>query len=426
LIHDPRSAPRSALSIATLVAISSLAPALAPTLARADINLVAPSRTIDPSVPFRLSLMVTGEAESRSYALPEVLRVNLTPDLGAVARVELRRETPVPDQINLRRGEFRRIDYVGEVPANLRGRIRVDAIDLDTPAMLVQLSTPRETAAAEPVPPPASGGDRLAQADAAATADRAPVTMLNVRSDNDPNRQDEGRLSFYEPMFFIAGTGSTDANAQLQLSFKLRLYEPADKNSRRFLDNLYFAYTQASFWDLTSDSKPFLDTSYMPSFFYYVPNTDWRVGGNAVGLAAGYEHESNGRDGADSRSIDILFVRPYFSFGDTRDFHWTFSPKIYAYIEKSENPDIQKYRGYGDFRFTYGKDDDWQAAWILRKGTQSTAFSSDLQFTYPLNRLSAGLSGYLMAQYFTGYGEKLLDYNQREPWSVRVGYAISR
>ncbi len=421
--HDLRNIPRRLLPAPLLVLMFSLVPALAPTPAWADINLVAPSRTIDPAVPFKLSLMVTGQAESRSYSLPEVLRVNLTPDLGAVARVELRRETPVPDQINLRLGEFRRIDYVGEVPPNLRGRVRVDAVDMDAPAMLVQLATPR--AGTQPALPPASGGERIALADEAATRERAPVTTLNVRSENDPNRQDEGRLSFHEPMFFVAGGGS-DANAQAQLSFKLRLYEPADKNSRRFLDNLYFAYTQTAFWDLTADSKPFLDTNYIPSFFYYIPNTDWRVGGNAVGIAAGYEHESNGKDGIDSRSIDTLFVRPYFSFGDTRDFYWTFSPKLYAYIEKSENSDINKYRGYGDFRFTYGKNDDWQAAWTLRKGTRSNAFSSDLQGTYPLNKLSSGLSGYLMAQYFTGYGEYLLDYNQRESWSVRIGYAISR
>ena len=426
LNHHLHGAPRRALPITALVMLSSLTPALAPTTAWADINLVPPGRSIDPSAPFRLSLMVTGEAESRSYSLPEMLRVNLTPDLGAVARVELRRETPVPDQITLRQGEFRRIDYVGEVPANLRGRVRIDAVDLDAPAMLVQLSTPRQAlATAEPPLPAASGGEGLALAAAAGTSERAPATVLTVRSANDPNRQDEGRLSFYEPMFFVAGAG-VDANAQIQLSFKLRLYEPADKNSRRFLDNLYFAYTQAAFWDLTADSKPFLDTNYIPSFFYYVPNTDWRVGGNAVGIAAGYEHESNGKDGSESRSIDTLFVRPYFTFGDTSDFYWTFSPKIYAYIEKSENPDIQKYRGYGDFRFTYGKNDDWQTAWILRKGTKSSAFSSDLQFTYPLNKLLPGLSGYLMAQYFTGYGETLLNYNQREPWSVRVGYAISR
>jgi len=36
------------------------------------------------------------------------------------------------------------------------------------------------------------------------------------------------------------------------------------------------------------------------------------------------------------------------------------------------------------------------------------------------------VAGYLMLQAFTGYGEYLLDYNEREPWSVRIGYAISR
>ena len=419
--NDPSNTLRRLFRAPLLVLMYSLVAALAPTMASAGINLVAPSRTIDPAVPFKLSLMVTGEAESRSYSLPEVLRVNLTPDLGAVARLELHRVTPVPDQINLRLNEFRRIDYVGQVPPNLRGRVRVDAVDMDTPAMLVQLSTPRVRAPT----PSASSGELVAQADEASTSERVPVTILSARSENDPNRQDEGRLSFYEPMFFVAGGGS-DANAQMQLSFKLRLYEPSDKNSRRFVDNLYFGYTQIAFWDLTADSKPFLDTNYIPSFFYYTPNTDWRVSGNAVGLAAGYEHESNGRDGDDSRSIDTLFVRPYFTYGDRRDFHWTFSPKLYAYIEKSENPDINKYRGYGDFRFTYGKDDDWQAAWILRKGTKANAFSSDLQGTYPLNKVSPGLAGYLMVQYFTGYGESLIDYNQREPWSLRIGYAISR
>lgn len=428
----PSDAPGRALRRLTLGAISILGLALAPAVSEAAINLIAPSRTIDPSVPLALTLVVTGEVEHRSYAVPEVLRVSLTPDLGAVVHLEMRRETPVPGQIDLRRGEFMRIDYLGEVPANLRGRVRIDAVDLDTPAMLVQLSTPRATAAAEPVPSSASPGstrplaaEPSARPDDVPASGPAPVTTLTVRSDNDPNRQDEGRLSFHDPMFFVAGAG-VDANAQAQLSFKLRLYEPADKSSRRLLDNLYFSYTQAAFWDLTADSKPFLDTSYMPAFFYYVPTTDWRVAGHAVGLAAGYEHESNGKDGADSRSIDTLFVRPYFTFGDTSDFYGTFSPKLYVYIEKSENPDINKYRGYGDFRFTYGKNDDWQLAWILRKGTKSSAFSSDLQATYPLNRLFPGLAGYLMAQYFTGYGETLLDYNQREPWSVRVGYAISR
>jgi outer membrane phospholipase A len=404
---------RSILPVRVLTVMFSLGLALAPSMANADINLVAPSRTVDPTAPFRLSLIVTGEADSRSYSLPAVLRVNVTPELGSVVRVDLPRETPVPDEINLRAGEFRRIDYVGEVPPNLRGTVRIVAIDTDTAAMVVRISTP-----AEAPEPAALAADE-------ASSGPAPVTTLTVRSDNDPNLRDEGRLSFHEPFFYVAGAGA-DANAQFQLSFKVRLYEQADKNSRRFFDNLYFSYTQASFWDLTADSKPFLDTRYVPGVFYYIPNTDWRVGGNSVGIATGYEHESNGQDDVESRSIDTLFVRPYFTLGDRQDFHWTFSPKLYGYIEKSENPDIFKYRGYGDYRFSYGKDDDWQVAWTLRKGVKSNAGSFDLQGTYPLNRLRSGLAGYLMAQYFTGYGETLLDYNQREPWTVRIGYALSR
>ena len=409
--------------LSLFASVLSLPLALAAAMVQADINLVAPSRVIDPAEPLRLSLMVTGEADSRYYALPEVLRVSLTPELGAATRVELHRATSVPDQINLRRGEFMRIDYVGTVPPGLRGRVRVDAVDLDAPAMLVQLSTPRTTTAPELAP--ASAEHSIVQTDETTVLEPTPVTTLSVRSDDDPNRQMDGRLSFFEPMFFAAGDGS-DANAQIQLSFKLRLYEPVDKTSREFLHNLYFGYTQPAFWDLSSYSKPFIDTNYKPSFFYYIPNTDWRVDGNAVGIASGYEHESNGKDGDESRSLDVLFVRPYFTFGDTRDFHWTLSPKMYAYIEKDENSDIAKYRGYGDFHLSYGKDNDWQAAWILRKGTSTDKFSAELQATYPLNRWFPGMSGYLMLQAFSGYGEYLLNYNEKESLSVRIGYAISR
>ncbi len=391
--------------------------------ARADINLLPPGRTIDPTQPLRLSLLVTGEADSRDYVLPEVLVVSLTPDLGAAATVELRRATTVPDPLTLRAGEFMRIDYIGAVPPRLRGRVRIDAVDMDAPAMLVQLSTPATRP--EPEVSPVGNDASVAQNDSPAQPAPAPATTLRVRADADPNRQMDGRLSFFEPMFFAVGDGS-DANAKMQLSFKLRLYEPVDQTSRDFVDNMYFGYTQPAFWDLSSYSKPFLDTNYKPSLFYFIPSTDWRVDGNAVGFAAGIEHESNGKDEPESRSLDVLFVRPYFSFGDTGDFHWTASPRLYAYLEKSENSDIAKYRGYGDFHLSYGKNNDWQAAWILRKGTSTEKFSAELQATYPINRWYPGVAGYLMLQAFTGYGEYLLDYNEREPWSVRIGYAISR
>ncbi|WP_310389679.1 phospholipase A [Roseateles sp.] len=413
-----RSTPPQVQALVLLIGLG-----LAPLAAQADIHLLAPSRTLDPSQPFKLSLMLSAETEARSYSLPELLRVTLTPDLGALVSVKLRLEAPLPPQIDLRPGEFLRINYVGELPANLRGRVRIDALDLDAPAMLVQLSTPSAPAdavavAVAPAPAAAAPGE---------AASAPAVTTLAVRADSDPNLQDQGRLSFNEPMFAVVGSG-IEANAKFQISFKLRLYEPADKLSRRLVDNLYLGYTQTAFWDLTGESKPFVDTKYKPGFFYQSPSTGLRVAGNEVGFAAGYEHESNGRDDLDakSRSIDILYVKPLFTVGDSLGFHGTFEPKLFVYLDKDENPDIQKYRGYGDFRFTYGKNNDWQLALDLRKGTLSKAFSTNLQASYPLNRFVAGLSGYLMAQYFTGYGETLLNYNQREPWALRFGYAIWR
>jgi outer membrane phospholipase A len=425
MIHRQGNTENRLFPAAVLTALLAVGLTLVPATASAAINLLAPSRTLDPNAPLRLSLLLGGELDARTYALPEVLRVNLTPDMGATTRIELRRETEVSEQINLPPGEFKRIDYVGQLPANMRGRIRVDAVDVDAPAMLVNLSVPRPATAPALSVASAAQPEHAAPAELSHTDENTPVTTLTVRTNNDPNRQDEGRLSFYEPMFGVIGTGS-DANAQFQLSFKLHLYEPVDKTSRDLLDNLYFGYTQTSFWDLTADSKPFLDNNYKPSFFYQIANTDWRVDDNPVGIAAGYEHESNGKDEEDSRSIDFLFVRPEFTYGDPNDFHWGFSPKVYAYIEKSENSDIQEYRGYGDYRFSYGKDNDWRLAWELRKGTRGNNFSSDLQATYPVNRVFPGVPGYFMAQYFTGYGEMLLDYNQREPFSVRFGYGISR
>lgn len=396
-------------------------------LAQADINLLAPGRTIDPSAPFRLTLIVTGEADERTYALPETLRVTLTPELGAAERIDMRREAPLDNQFRLRRGEFRRIDYVGDVPSNLRGRIRVDALDVDAPPMLVQLVQPPAGAgavAAVPAPSAATPPSEAAPAAGQPAAPGAPTVTLTVRPDNELDSASVGRLSFYDPMFFVAGP-SADANAQLQLSFRMRLYEPRQP-SRRLLDNLYFAYTQTSFWDLTSDSKPFIDTSYRPAFFYFVPDIGWRPGGQVVGLAAGYEHESNGKDGDASRSIDSLFVKPIFTWGDPDDFHWTFAPKLYVYLDKSENEDIQKYRGYGDFRFTYGSNSAWQLAASLRKGTDHDAYNIDAQWTYPINRIFDGLTGYFMVQLSNGWGETLLNYNVRESTTVRFGYAISR
>jgi outer membrane phospholipase A len=234
------------------------------------------------------------------------------------------------------------------------------------------------------------------------------------------------RLTFNEPVYVAVGA-SGDTTAKFQLSFKYRLFQPQDPRSRSLFDNLYFGYTQLSVWDLSEESKPFKDTNFRPSLFYYLPDTGVRASWfSQLGIQAGIEHESNGQGGSDSRSINTVFVRPTLTWNNVLGNRLVFSPKIYYYLEKSDNPDIAKYRGYADLLVQYGDPNAFELAATFRKGTSGGRGSIDAQLTYPMGKIfGAGFGGYLFLDVFSGYGETLIDYNNHVN-AVRIGYSISR
>lgn len=215
-------------------------------------------------------------------------------------------------------------------------------------------------------------------------------------------------------------------NARFQLSFKYRLFDPAGRPAQwlPLLSRLHFGYTQSSIWDMGADSAPFRDTSYRPSFFWQEP-----TGGQGLMpdlLRAGYEHESNGKDGANSRSINTLFAQPVWRTGFSDGRTLIFAPKVYGYLGKEDNPDIQRYRGYVDWVFRYGHEDGWLLATQLRRGTGGHG-SAQFNLSYPLREpVFARTGGFLHFQLFTGYGESLLDYNLDRGTQVRVGFSIVR
>ncbi len=152
-----------------------------------------------------------------------------------------------------------------------------------------------------------------------------------------------GRFSTFEPTYFADGKNGSNL-AKFQFSFKYRLHLPDDPRSRGFLDNLYFGYTQTSIWDLSAPSVPFRDTSYQPQLFYYVEDTGVKSSlFTRLGVSAGIGHESNGKDGDESRSINIAYVRPTVEFGNLNDNHLTLSPTFYYYLSKSGNRAIADY-----------------------------------------------------------------------------------
>lgn len=234
-------------------------------------------------------------------------------------------------------------------------------------------------------------------------------------------------LSFHEPMYFVVG-GSDPKSARYQISFRYRLFDDQGvvAESLPLVRGLYFGFTQTSLWDLSSDSKPFRDTSFRPSLFY-----QWKLSdpsdGNSAALAAGYEHESNGRDGDKSRSIDTFFARIdaryYLPNGRT---YVGIEPKVWSYIDKEDNPDITDYRGYAQLGLRLGSDDGLMLAAILRRGKAGVG-SSQLDLSYPLRQsVFSGVGAFAHLQYFNGYGETLLDYNVSHGPQFRIGVSIVR
>ena len=232
----------------------------------------------------------------------------------------------------------------------------------------------------------------------------------------------EAPLSEDEQMYFVLGSrGPT--TARFQLSFKYRLFDAVSGigEGRPWLSGLYFGYTQNSVWDLSSESKAFRDTAYRPSLFWKWERAEERVPFD--GARIGLEHESNGSEGARSRSINIAFVRPEWRW-QLGNGIFTFMPKLYTYLDKEENTDIDDYRGYVDWRARWDSGSNWIATTVVRIGTANKG-SIQIDLARRTRDVKFGpVSGYLLLQFFAGYGENITDYNVRNKSQIRFGFAI--
>lgn len=236
----------------------------------------------------------------------------------------------------------------------------------------------------------------------------------------------EPPLSENDPMYFVVGTrGGTSARFQLSFKYRLFDFDAGYGQERPWLSGLYFGYTQNSLWDLEGESKAFRDTSYQPSFFWKWERTEDAPRLLIDGLRLGVEHESNGGQGERSRSINIAFVRPEWRWKVAEIGTFAFTPKIYTYLDKEENTDIDDYRGYVDWRARYDSPaGTWIATTVVRYGTAGKG-SVLLDVSRRIRDVKFGpVSTYLHVQFFAGYGESILDYNVERKSQLRIGFAI--
>lgn len=230
-------------------------------------------------------------------------------------------------------------------------------------------------------------------------------------------------IDAHDSVYFIAGNRG-GSNARFQISFRYRLRSPSDPLNTRFYDHFYLGYTQTALWDLHADSKPFVDTTYSPSLFWRKDSL-WESGGKSVfaGLATGYEHASNGKAGDDSRSMNNFFIQPELNYRFEDGALLSFRPRVKSYVFMNENKDYRDYMGNVDWNLRYVRQNG-----IVLDGryTHSSKGRESKQFSvaWPLRRTPLNLNGYLYGQYYSGYGETLLDYSSKTSSQFRIGLAL--
>ncbi len=203
--------------------------------------------------------------------------------------------------------------------------------------------------------------------------------------------------------------------AKFQVSFKTKAVE------NLFGDNgdVWMAYTQTSHWQVYDgkDSRPFRESNYEPEVMLVFRNNyqigDWR--GRMLGI--GVNHQSNGRADPLSRSWNRVMV----NVGLDRE-NWALNVRPWWRISDGnddENPGIENYVGRADATLVHTRDGHEYALMArhsLRGGSDSRG-AVQFDWGFPLTRT---LRGHL--QVFDGYGESLIDYNQR---STQIGLGVS-
>jgi outer membrane phospholipase A len=352
-----------------------------------------------------------------SWTFPQKIEGRIVSSQG-VSGISLELRNPAEaGEFKIGPGAFVRREYLVTIPASVTGQVVV---------VFPQLNANRVVLDTQPSPTVAGVTEEKEESAIARLFQH--VEPTEPGKPFDPGRFFKEHISGYEPFYFIAGTKSPNAKIQISFMYQLLNNEGPLATKAPALKGFHVAYTQTSLWDWNAPSAPFFDTSYKPEFLYA-----WeRIAGGQppnwyqLDLQGGLKHESNGKDGADSRSLNIAYLRPTLTLGEDDGLQLTLQPRAWVYLGNlSDNPDIADYRGYADLRAIVGWKRGLQLSALGRMGKDANHGSLQLDLTYPMMKIFGSFSVYLDAQYFTGYGESLLEYNRRSE-AFRAGFSIYR
>ncbi|HEA23417.1 MAG TPA: phospholipase [Pricia antarctica] len=260
------------------------------------------------------------------------------------------------------------------------------------------------------------------------TKDQSELRSLSTTWDLDKeNRQGNFKFTPYKPVYVTAGRWSNNPNtlplsenpvysstvpkefnnyeAKFQLSFKTKVAQSLFFG----VGDLWVGYTQKAHWQIynTEISRAFRELNYEPELMLNFP-LNLEIAGLTLKMAGvTFNHQSNGRDIPRSRSWNRVIFN--FAF-ESENLQLYVSPWIRLSDEEDENPLITSYIGNGRVTAIYKlKKNTFYAIGTNTFTLKDNRGSLEFNYLYPINK---DLN--LQAQFFTGYGETLVDYNHHQ------------
>lgn len=229
-------------------------------------------------------------------------------------------------------------------------------------------------------------------------------------------------LSTHKPMYLLPVSYSPDYRGnETEVLFAL------SAKQRLFNRELYFGYSQKSFWQLYNkkSSSPFRETDYNPELFYRWTPDAQRYGG--WGADFGFEHESNGQNIPLSRSWNRLYIAPFQARGPQLLYFkaWFRLPEKAKTspddVEGDDNPDIERFYGHAELRAQRQFSGTQQIAAMLRGNLATHKGALSLNYSFA----GEGGSLFYAVNLWHGYGESLIDYN-RSVTRLSIGIMLAR
>lgn len=229
---------------------------------------------------------------------------------------------------------------------------------------------------------------------------------------------DSPAFEIYKDNYIVVGSellrklDKDNSDVKFQISLRQRL----TNSVLPFRTYLFLSYTQLAFWDVFKKSFPFRDINFNPTIGIGKPLVyNNRYLGDFVFQL---EHESNGKDGDDSRSWNKVSAYGLFKLSP----HWTYFTKLWIpIIDGENNKDLARYKGYGITALNYNQRDRYNISLILNH--RAGGFFNNNITVNVSYRVFKHQNQYMFFEFYNGYGESLLDYKQFRQ-RFRLGFVI--